>query len=99
MDSKLNNFLNDKGQLTAFPAKRKLKMHALLYLAGKFEQGRVYTEKEVNALLGEWHTFGDPATLRRELYDARFLDREPSGRSYWLEEKQPTVDDIERKYG
>ena len=31
-----------------------------------------------------WHTFGDPATLRRALFDCRFLDRDPYGRSYRL---------------
>ena len=60
----LKNFLNEEGQLKAFPAKRKMKVEALFYLAEKFEAGREYTEKEVNALLNQWHTFGDPATLR-----------------------------------
>lgn len=89
----IDNFLNSQGQLTAFPTRRKMKMLALRYLAGKFEPGRVYSEREVNDLLNLWHTFEDPATLRRELYNGRFLDREASGRSYWLEEEQPEPDD------
>lgn len=85
----LKNFLNGDGQLKIFPAKRKMKLEALFYLAEKFEKGKEYTEKEVNALLNQWHTFGDPATLRRELYDFRFLGRSPDGSRYWLEEPQP----------
>ena len=90
----LKNFLNEEGQLKAFPAKRKMKVEALFYLAEKFEAGREYTEKEVNALLNQWHTFGDPATLRRELYDYRFLGRNPDGSRYWLEEPQQVHEEI-----
>lgn len=95
----LKNFLDSEGRLTAYPAKRKMKNYALIYLSEKFEKGRIYTEKEINLLLNEWHTFGDPATLRRELYNHRFLDRNPSGNEYRLEEVQPTIEELERKYG
>lgn len=65
----LKNFLDEAGKLTKYPAKRPMKFLALEYLAGKFEKGKRYTEREVNDLLNQWHLFGDPATLRRELYD------------------------------
>lgn len=80
----LNNFLDGDGRLVKLPSKRHMQLEALRYLAGKFQPGREYTEREVNGLLLEWHTFGDPATLRRGLYDSRFLDRDPYGRSYRL---------------
>ena len=82
----LDNFLDTEGRLTKFPAKRPMQTQALHYLAEKFEAGREYAEREVNTLLLQWHTFGDPATLRRELFDRRFLDRDPYGRSYRLNE-------------
>ena len=82
----LNNFLDGEGRLVKLPSKRPMKLEALRYLAGKFQSDREYTEREVNELLQGWHTFGDPATLRRELYDGRFLDRDPYGRSYRLDE-------------
>ena len=82
----LNNFLDGEGRLTKFPSKRPMQEEALRYLAEKFEAGREYAEREVNGLLLQWHTFGDPATLRRELYDRCFLDRDPYGRSYRLNE-------------
>lgn len=90
----LRNFLDGDGKLTVFPAKRKMKVYALFYLAEKFESGREYSEREVNDVLLDWHTFADPATLRRELYDYRFLDRSRDGKVYRLAEKQPTVADL-----
>lgn len=90
----LKSFLDTQDRLTAIPVKRKRKLYALSYLAEKFEAGKAYTEKEVNDLLESWHTFHDPATLRRELYDNRFLDRERDRSSYWLEETPPTFPEL-----
>ena len=97
--AELASFLDENMRLTAYPAKRKKKIAALIYLASKFEPGRVYSEKEVGELLGQWHTFGDPATLRRELYNLRFLDRDAYGREYRLEDTQPTREELEKRYG
>ena len=94
----LKNFLDENGRLTAYPSKRKMKLHALIYLAQKFENGVIYTEKEINEILNCWHTFGDPATLRRELYTHRFLDRNKNGTEYFIEEHQPTFEELEAKY-
>ena len=87
----LRNFLDADRKLTAFPAKRKMKLYALLYLAQKIPADTDYTEREINDLLLDWHTFADPATLRRELYDYRFLDRRRDGKVYRLAEEQPTA--------
>ena len=94
----LKSFIDEKGRLTAYPSKRKMKLYALLYIAEKIERDRIYTEKEINAVLNEWHTFCDPATLRRELYTHRFLDRDSYGREYRMEEHQPTIEELEAKY-
>jgi len=90
----LRNFLDAKGKLTAFPAKRKMKLYALLYLSQKIAAGKDYKEREINDILLDWHTFADPATLRRELYDYGFLDRSRDGKVYRLAEKQPTTADL-----
>lgn len=90
----LKSFLDTEGRLTGFPAKRKRKLYALVYLAGKFDGEREYTEQEVNALLRSWHSFDDPATLRRELYDYHFLDRSPDGRCYRLSCPQPSPESL-----
>ena len=90
----LRNFLDATGKLTAFPAKRKMKLYALLYLAQKIPADTDFTEQEINDILLDWHTFADPATLRRELYDYRFIDRSRDGKVYRLAEKQPTPEDL-----
>jgi hypothetical protein len=83
--TELKPFLNEKLQLTAWPARNRKKLHALYYLAQKLEAGRLYTERELGDLLDDWHTFHDPATLRREMYTHRLIDRSRDGRSYWAE--------------
>ena len=90
----LRNFLDASGKLKAFPAKRKKKIYCLFYLAQKFETEKEYTEQEINNVLLDWHTFADPATLRRELYDYRFLDRSLDGKVYRLAERQPTPEEL-----
>lgn len=91
---RLKPFLDAQGRLTLFPARRKMKMIALMYLITFFEPGKTYTEQEVNALLCLHHTFQDPATLRRELYDFHFLDRTPDGRIYQKADPQPTEESL-----
>lgn len=98
MEDILKNFLDNNGRLTAFPSKRKMKLYSLIYLSQKIDPNKTYTEKEINAVLNEWHTFGDPATLRRELYTHRFLDRNKNGTEYFMEEHQPTIEELERRY-
>ena len=71
-----------------------MKIYCLFYLAEKFEAGKDYTERQVNDLLLSWHTFADPATLRRELYEYHFLDRSRDGKIYRLAEKQPTPEEL-----
>lgn len=95
----LKSFIDSDGRLTAYPAKRKMKLYAMSYLSGIFEHGRVYTEREVNELLNKAHTFNDPATLRRELYIHRFLNRDQEGKEYTLEDILPTIEELEKKYG
>lgn len=95
IQGELKSFLDGEKRLHTFPAKRKRKMWALAYLAGKLEPGRVYTEKELGEALSRWHTFGDPATLRRELFDYGFVGRDAAGRGYWLEEEEPSAGEWE----
>ena len=94
----LKNFLDGENRLKAFPSKRKLQLCAVRYLAEKFEPGRIYTEGEVNGVLNRWHTFRDPETLRRELYQNHFLDRKRDGSAYWLESASPVSDGTTNHY-
>ena len=79
----LRRFLDADGRVTMWPAKRQSQDLLLSYLISKFEHGREYAEREVNQLLNQWHSYEDPATLRRALYDAQLLDRTLDGARYW----------------
>jgi hypothetical protein len=67
------------GRLVRMPTKRTKRLDLLDHLAQRFEPGRRYTEREVNASLAQ--VSEDTATLRRYLVDERFLDREDG--EYW----------------
>lgn len=82
---KLQNFITEDGKLKQYPSKKPLRMLALAYLASRFEHGKRYTEKEVNEIIKQWHTFSDHELLRREMYTWHFMDRERDGSAYWLE--------------
>jgi hypothetical protein len=55
----------------------------------KFEANKKYTEKEVNAIINGFHTFGDQATLRRELVNMKLLGRKSDCSEYWKEPHSP----------
>lgn len=92
--AELSPFLAPDGRLTALPAKHKKKLAALWYLAGKLDAGRQYTEPDINDLLDAWTLFHDPATLRRELYNKRLLDRSADCSRYWRAETLPSLADF-----
>ena len=69
-------------KLQAFPPKEKKKLVILEKLAGLFEPGKEYSEKEVSqALLA---VYQDVETLRRSLVDYGFMGRTRDGSKYWL---------------
>ena len=74
----LRDFFED-GKLKTIPAQERKKLVILKWLANRFEWERIYSEKEVNALLGAYHP--DTASLRRSLIGFRFMARE--GGQYW----------------
>jgi hypothetical protein len=89
IELELERYLDEQGRLKKWPSRRnrgRFQQLALEYLATKFEPGVLYTEREVNALLNQHHTFGDPALLRRELFERGLVDRVPNGSAYWLRE-------------
>lgn len=67
-------------RLKQIPMSRKKRDVVLTWLAGRFEPGRRYPEKELNAIIARHHA--DYATLRRELINGGWMERE--GGVYWL---------------
>jgi uncharacterized C2H2 Zn-finger protein len=75
-------YMKDDGSLARIPRKEKEKLVILRRIAERFSQGRLYTQREVDAIL--ILADEDYAALRRYLVDYRFLEREPDGSAYWV---------------
>jgi len=82
----LSGYTDEHGKFNQFPGKRQKKKQTLMleFLAQQFEANRKYSEKEVNEILNQHHSFDDPATLRRLMYGSQLLDRTLDGKEYWL---------------
>ena len=78
-DRVVRNYLTPDGRLKAFPTTRKKRIPVLAWLARQFEEGRRYSETEVNALIERRHH--DRETFRRELVGHHMLARKDG--IYW----------------
>ena len=67
------------GKLKSIPVQRKKERVILEFLAEKFEFDRIYTEREVNLIIADFHD--DFCTLRRDMISEKLLDRNRDG--YW----------------
>ena len=82
----LRDYMLPDGRLKQIPSQHKKLLVILRYLAGRFEPGVRYSEKEVNAMLKPVHD--DTAALRRYLVDEGFLARQAG--IYWRTEAAPS---------
>ncbi|MBP5727751.1 MAG: metalloregulator ArsR/SmtB family transcription factor [Clostridia bacterium] len=69
------------GKLKAIPTQRKKERIVLEEIARAFDYDRIYTEREVNIIIADFHD--DFCTLRRDMIAEGLLDREPGGGGYW----------------
>lgn len=70
----LNSFYAADGKLKNIPAQLKKKLIVLEHMAQQLENGKLYSEKEVNAFIRQYHD--DFATIRREFIMHHFMYRE-----------------------
>ena len=79
----LKRYQNPDGSLRDIPSiKKKAHLEAVLnYVIRAFVGDRIYTEKEVNKILGGFHA--DFVSLRRYLVDYQLLRRTKNGAEYW----------------
>jgi hypothetical protein len=73
--------LFSRGRLVTMPRPGRLRQAVFARLAGEFEPGRRYTERNVRDKLAPIHD--DHATLRRHLVDEGLLRRNDDGSAYW----------------
>lgn len=67
------------GKLKAIPAQRKKERIILGVIAQAFEYDRIYSEREVNIIIADFHD--DFCTIRRDMIAEKLLDRDTRG--YW----------------
>lgn len=67
------------GKLKAIPAQRKKERIVLEVIAQSFEFDRIYSEREVNILIADFHD--DFCTIRRDMIGEHLLERDTKG--YW----------------
>lgn len=94
IEKELKPFFDDYMRLTALPAKYKKQLMAFYWIASQLREDGVWNERELNAALNAWHTFGDPALIRRTLVDLGVLDRDPRGTRYTLRQPMPTLNEF-----
>lgn len=83
----IRNFVAADGLVTQIPAVRKKRRMVLAWLVHRFDDGRSYSEAEVNKVIRRHHE--DCATLRRELVGYRMMTRD-AGRYRRLPEAEWT---------
>lgn len=78
-DKAVRNYLTPDGRLKAFPATPKKRRPILVWLTRHFDEGRIYSEAEVNEIIERRHH--DRETFRREMVGHKMLARK--GGQYW----------------
>lgn len=68
------------GKLRSIPAQRKKERIILEEIAKAFEPDRIYTEREVNIIIADFHD--DFCTIRRDMIGEKLMARENG--KYWL---------------
>lgn len=90
----ISRLLDADRRVARYPAKLKKRVYATLYIAGKFEPGRSYTELEVNDCIRAWISFADYVLVRRDLVDYGCLTRTPDCREYRRCDVLPSAEQI-----
>jgi len=83
----MNKLINEFDEIIRWSKKPSVKKIVINWLSNKFNGEIIYSEKEVNEILGRHHSFNDIALLRRELISRNFLSRKDDGSEYWKTNK------------
>ena len=79
----MNKLINEVAEIVRWPKKLSDKQFVIKWLSMKFKSEKQYSEKDINKIIEEHHSFDDIALLRRELISKNFLERKNDGSIYW----------------
>lgn len=77
----LRDYLNEDGVIRQLPTNQRKLDVVLRYIAERFEFGKIYSEKEVNTVIGALNE--DISGLRRDMVSVGYMKRERDGSAYW----------------
>ena len=78
--------------LLRWPSRESTAELCLWVLWSRIPPDEIFNERQISQLLDGWHVFGDPALLRRALYDFNFVDRTVDGREYRRLDRMPPAE-------
>lgn len=87
-------YFDERGRLASWPARTSLQNLCLWVIWSRIPSGRLFDEREISALLGTLHLFGDHAILRRTMCELGLMTRTADGRDYQRVEQPPTPEGV-----
>ena len=95
VDSKDNsNFVQECIKTQRFPQKDIEKQPILEHITKIFKKDKIYDEPDVNKMLKEFYE--DFATIRRELINFGYMQRDPLKGTYWLLKHQLSQEELDK---
>ena len=85
----MKHIINEFDEIVRWPKKLAEKVEVIHWLETKFNNEKTYSEKDINKIIKQHHTFDDIALLRRKLILNNILNRTKDGSIYWKVEKNP----------
>ena len=79
-----------QGRFVSWPARTAVQHLCLWAPWSRLARGQSLTERQIRALLDQWHRFHDAAILRRTLVELTLVTRTEDGASYLRQEVAPT---------
>ena len=89
IEAALRHF-DGQGRLATWPARTALQHLAVRALWARLPPRITLTERQVSAVLSQWHQFGDPPILRRTMVELGLVTRSADCRDYLRCESPPT---------
>ena len=81
MTEQIDQFFRPDGTLISIPVKLAKKIAVLRHIAGNLSADTKYPEKELNAIIANYHD--DTAAIRRHMIEFGILERDGDS-VYWL---------------
>lgn len=83
-----------QGRMTTWPSRTTIPHFCLRALWSRLPQRESMTERQISTHLTRWHLFGDPAILRRTLWELKLISRSPDRQDCRRIDQPPTPEAV-----